>query len=192
MPDKSTEKRVQSVWQTQPIEEMKVSLSVMRERAERHRQAARQKVFTGFAVGLLLAVFFGYTALKPRDPFMQVGFSLLAVWAVYFAVLQYWSIWPRQADGELGAATGLDTYRNELERAKEHSQHIWRVIVPLLLSIAVTFLPLIRDANANPRVLMNGLPFFTLLAVWMVLIVRVRRRELIRLQAEIDAVNTLK
>jgi uncharacterized membrane protein YfcA len=96
------------------------------------------------------------------------------------------------ADAAVG--TSLDFYRKELERRRDYGRHIWYRSGLWLSFVGLAFvvLPALIAALKTPRLLLNAIPFFVLLAAWIVAFIHIRKREQQNLQSEIDELNALQ
>ncbi|MBL8236261.1 MAG: hypothetical protein JNM66_02500 [Bryobacterales bacterium] len=93
-------------------------------------------------------------------------------------------IW-RPAAGEM-AVTGLAHYRAVLAGRRDLLRQAWLWQGPLLLSCGTLAVVALGQAHGGLARWRNMAPFLTLLAVWVVLAMVLRRREAAELQREID------
>jgi hypothetical protein len=83
--------------------------------------------------------------------------------------------------------TGLEYYRRELERRRDHLKKAWLWHAPLFLACLVF---VVSKVYPNFERLKNALPFIILLAIWIVIGIGLRRREDKALRTEIAELDT--
>jgi hypothetical protein len=188
MPNESPMNDPRNIWQNQPKEPFKMSVDEMRLRAQRFQTKARIQVVYSIMAGLSMCVFFAWNSVRSHEVLSRVGFGVLSVWGIYAAYQAYKWIWPSNVRPDAPVRTSLEFYRSELERRRDYRLHVWRrsgftfCFVGLGLALAPAFIA----ALDNPRVLLNGLPFFVLLAIWFVAFFYGKKRGRNKLQQEID------
>jgi len=115
----------------------------------------------------------------------QIGFAVVIAWIL---VSLYWFrdlVWGRDAASAV-AATGLDYYRKELERRRDHLRNAWVWHGPLLLACLILVATLAGKALPHME---RMLPFVALLAVWVVAAYWGRRKQASEIQREIDEIG---
>jgi hypothetical protein len=186
----------QALWHNQSIEEMKMSLGQFKQKAEHLRVKARWTAITNYVTYLAALVFLGFQYTRVPNPISRAGLVLLAAGSLYVVWQAHKRLWPLSPAPSAPATTGLDAYRRELQRSRDHSRNVWRMVAPLIPgSIAVALpaiAPLLRKAEEDPKVVLsNALPFCVLFAILLVFLLPVRRRRLRKIQGEIDTLDRL-
>ncbi|HXB71440.1 MAG TPA: hypothetical protein VNY05_24610 [Candidatus Acidoferrales bacterium] len=125
-----------------------------------------------------------------------VGLAILAAGSLYVAWRAHRQLWPPSTAPDHSVTTGLEAYKRELQRSREHSRNVWRMVASLIPGAVVFALPVIgpflRKALEDPKmVLTNALPVCVLFATWLAFLLPVRRRRLRKIQGEIDMVDQL-
>jgi hypothetical protein len=192
MPDEFPDPK--KIWQEQPTEASKMSLEEIRRKAHKFHSRGRLKALTAIVIGIALCGGFAATAAKPQYLLLRIGWGVLSFWGLYGAYQAYKWIWPSSLAGDAALGTSLDFYRRELERRRDYGRHIWHRSGLWLCFVGLAFvvLPALIAALKTPRLLLNAIPFFVLLAGWIVAFVHIRKREQQNLQSEIDELNALQ
>jgi hypothetical protein len=175
-----------NTWQSQPTEETKMSVGEVRRRARDLHEKQRDTAILWIVLGLLLAAFFGWNAVRSNGWMLRSGWGLISVWCLYGAYHARRWIWPGKLDAV--ASSSLEFYRRELARRRDYAQHGWlRAGLPVLfVGIALVLgPPLSKGLTAKSA------PFFILLTIWFVALYFQRKRDRARLQRDIDDLNGL-
>lgn len=176
---------VRAAWLNQPGEQNPVDL----ERLHRRRtwelfSSTRSEIISSIVAALLFA---GVLALRfgpERGRLVQWGCAAVVVWAVV-TLLRYRSLIRRGEPGPNALArTGLEHYRAELVRRRDHLRSAWIWHGPLFLACVVAVATL--SGRIVPARLWNALPIFLLLVGWTAIEIRRRLRYAAELQREID------
>jgi hypothetical protein len=194
MPDEFPMNDPRKIWQNQPTEAIKMSLDEIRRKAQKLQMKARLAALAWFVMGLLLCVFFARSSVKADAVVTRIGFGMLSLWGAYGAYQGYKWIWPGTLAADATLSTSLNFYRKELERRHDYVQHIWRRagLTFCFAGLAVVIVPPLISVLRTPRLLVNAVPFFVLLAIWLAVFFPMRKRQQRRLQQEIDELNALE
>jgi protein-S-isoprenylcysteine O-methyltransferase Ste14 len=177
-----------SAWKAQPEEKSAVNIEqiVSRRTAELHSRT-RSETLASIGAAVLFA---GIAALRLAplpSRMVEIGLAAILAWV---AITLYWF---RQRIARSGASRadavadpGLDYYRKELEKRRDHLRNIWLWNGPLLLACVVLFAVLSGKWFAGPERLPSVLPLLLLLAAWVGYGAWRRRRQAGELQREID------
>jgi hypothetical protein len=187
---------VQAIWPNQSAEEVQMSLEGFKQKAEHLHVKARWLAVAGDVTYFAALAFLGFQYTKVPNPTSRVGLAILAAGSLYVAWRAHKQLWPRSTASDLSATTGLKAYKSELQRSREHSRNVWRMVAPLIPGAVVFALPVtgpsLRKALEEPKVVLtNALPVCVLLAIWLVVLLPVRRRKLRKIQGEIDLLDQL-
>jgi hypothetical protein len=182
------------VWQNQPMEISKMSVSELRGKAQQRQRKARFETFKSVVVGLILLILFAWAFTRQHEWLSRAGLGVLSLWCLYFMYQTYRWIWPGPRDPEAPLHTTLHSYRNELEKQRDYARHIWTRsgLTFCFLGLALFLAPGLIPALGNPRLLLSAAPFFALLLIWSVTFFIVRRRSQRKLQGEIDELTALE
>ena len=119
-----------------------------------------------------------------RDRLVQFGCAAVIVWAAVTVFRFRSSIRRKTPQPDAFATTGLEHYRTELARRRDHLRSAWIWHGPLWLASILSTATLAR--RIVPGRLWDALPVFVLLAVWAAIGIRRRLRQAAELQQEID------
>jgi hypothetical protein len=184
----------QTIWQNQNTEEIKVSPAYFKLKADQQRTKNHWMAIANDIVFLAVIPFLGFIFMKTPNITSRAGLALLVAGSLGVIYLRHTRLWPESQASGTPPGSGLEAYRRELLRWQTDQRNVWRMLAPLLpgaIVFAASGVPsLIHAASANPAVLMNGLPFCILLAVWLVLVPVVRRRRVKAIQQELDALGS--
>jgi len=188
MPDEFPMNDPKQIWQNQPTEAFKMSAEEVRQRAQELQMKSRLATFMWVAIGLFLAIFFARMFAQIQDTVARIGLAILSLWGIYGAYHAYKWIWPGKLPPDATFATSLEFYRRELERKRDYGRHIWRRsgLLVCFLGLAILVGPPLIKGLENPRLLLNAAPFFILLAIWFPLFFIIGRRQMRKLEKEID------
>ena len=139
-------------------------------------------------LALLDSAFARAHELAPR-----IGFGVLSLWGIYFAYQACKRIWQGRLAPDATLNTTLQSYRSELEKRLDYAQHIWRrALMFCFLGIALVIVPALIKSLDAPRLLVNFVPFFVLLAIWCAIFFPMRKRNQRKLQQEIEELRVFE
>lgn len=185
----------QSIWQNQVSEnqkrgDMKISTEYFRLKAEQLRATSKQVQMAQYLAFGALVIASGLGFFRLSNPTVRVGMILLAAGSVGAA----WRQRARRASSSTAPVPGLEAYRRELQRWRDHAADLW-VLAPLVPGAVVAALPLIASVSqqvaANPAVIIKITPFCVLLVVWFLIFVPGRRRRLRNIDRELEELERL-
>lgn len=188
MPDDFPMNDPKKIWQGQETEPIKMSLDEIRRKARKLQTKARLAARVWIVIGLSLSLAFAGSSARAQDLVERIGWGVLSLWGLYGAYQAYRWIWPGRLAADATLSTSLDFYREELERQRDYARHIWRRsgLWLCFTGLALVVVPPLIKALKTPRLLLNAVPFFFLLAVWFVAFFTLRKRGQQKLQREID------
>jgi hypothetical protein len=181
----------QTIWQSQKTEEIKVSPAYFRLKADQQRTKNRWTSIATDFVYLATVVFVGFLFFRTSNATSRIGLAMLAAGSLYVIYRRHQKLWPGPGTPP---DSGIEAYRHELLRWQADQRSAWWMVLPLLPGAIVSAIPVIpaivRAASANPSIVLNAAPFCVLLAVWLVLVPVLRRRNLKKIQQELDALRS--
>jgi len=165
-----------AVWRDQPREKLEMNLKqFVNRRTQELYHRTRLDIIASVAAALFFVVIMWWRFSSTSTPLQLVGYVVVIAWVL---VTLYWfrdRIWRRDAPPiDALAATGLEYYRKELERRRNHLKNAWIWHGPLFLACMVFILTFI---GLKPQRLKNALPFLILLALWTAIDITRRRRQ---------------
>jgi hypothetical protein len=180
-----------TIWQSQVTEATKMSPTYFRLKADQQRSKNRWMAIASDVTYAVLLILAGFKFTSVPYTTARVGLVLLAAGAFYMLIRKHKLLWP----GPAGAApvSGVEAYRLELQRWANDLRDPWRAAGPLIPGVVVSALPwipaIVQAVSKNPAVLLNALPFFICLTVWLVMFFPLRLRKLREIQQELDSLS---
>jgi hypothetical protein len=194
MSDPIKENDPRCIWRDQPEEKLPVKLEqIVNLRREALYSSTRLEIIMSIGAALVLV---GVVAWRLTGFAHErvLGFGLAAV-IVWIAISLYWfrhRIWRGEASRpDAVAATGLEYYRIELERRRDHLRNGWLWYGPLCLACILLFAILTGKANLALEPLPKVLPLVVLLAAWTGFGLWRRTLQANEIQREIDEIELL-
>jgi hypothetical protein len=179
---------VRAAWLNQPDEEFPVGIErIRRRRTWELFSTTRSEIISSIGAALFFVSIVAWRFAPERDRLVQLVCIAVIVWAAVTVFRFRSSIWrPTPRPGAL-ARTGVEHYRAELLRRRNHLRSAWIWHGPLLLACilsAATF-----TKGIVPVRLWDALPVLLLLAAWSVIGIKRRVRQAAELQQEIDEIS---
>ena len=202
MPNEWTPKDIRSVWQSQTKKPSHVSLELIRHKARRLEEAARQRVVTIYVVALIIVLIALYISWQLDEIFFRMGAGALILLAVSLIYQTRKAVSPGRLPLDATLSVSLNFYRQELERQISYLRAGRNTIWPVLLSAALFLTPLVRGAMENPATyktrelryfLLSSLaPFLAVMVVWLSSVFVVVGRKVRAVQKEIAELDRLQ
>jgi len=170
MSDPVKENDARNIWRDQPEEKRPVKLEqIVNSRTEALYSSTRLEIMMSIGAALVLL---GMVAWRldglAHEGVLAAGLAAVVLW---IAISLYWfrhRIWRSAASRpDAVAMTGLDYYRIELERRRDHLRNGWLWYGPLFLACLVLVAILAGSPNVVYRPLLRVLPLIILLAAWI-------------------------
>jgi hypothetical protein len=184
-----------NVWLDQPTEKPTMTLRLIQQRSRALRTRTRKKLLgtlTGpLATGLVYA--FGMREFATLRQLLQPLFAFAVAWSVVGLFFLNRRMWSAIAPPDVGVASGVEFCRIEIERQRDILRRVllWS-LGPLLLAIGTFVLALAMVGTRDQGIFPNGLPFLTLIVVWIVAYFVIRLREQRGLQRELDELSEIE
>jgi len=179
---------LRAAWLNQPEEEIPVDV----ERIHRRRTWAlfsttRSEIISSIGAALFFAGTVAWRFAPERDRLVLFGCAGVIVWAAVTVLRFRNSIRRNTPQPDALARTGLDHYRVELLRRRDHLRSAWIWHGPLLLACILSAATLTK--RIVPGRLRDTLPVFLLLGGHAVVGIKRRVRQAAELQQEIDEIS---
>lgn len=176
------------VWRDQPKEERPVTLEQFMNRRTRELYfRTRSEILVSLGAAVFFIAVVAWRLMSVEQRVSQLGIAAVLAWVV---ISLYWfrsRIWRKDATSpDAVAATGLEYYRKELERRRDHLRNVWLWNGPLFLACLVLVGVGVAKAFPGWERLRNVAPLVVLLAAWTGLGIWRRRRQAEEVQREID------
>ncbi len=193
MSDQTKGKDPGCIWRDQPEEQLPVNLKqIVSRRTEELSSSTRSEVLMSMGAALFLVGVVAWRLRIAHESLLEFGFAAAIAWvaiSLYCFRRRIWRWAPSRRDAV--AATGLEYYRTELERRRDHLRNGWLWHGPLSLASIIFIAVLTGRANIAFQPLRNVLPLLVLLAAWTGFGIWRRRLQAKDLQREIDEIAPL-
>jgi hypothetical protein len=177
-----------AAWLNQPDEEAPVDVEhIHGRRAWELFSTTRSEILSSIGAALFFASVMAWRFRPERNRLVQFGCIGVVVWATVTLLRFRNSIRPNTPRPDALARTGVEHYRAELLRRRDHLRSAWIWHGPLLLACTLS-----AAALANrivPGRLWDALPVVLLLAVWATFGIKRRLSQAAELQSEIDEIS---
>jgi len=176
---------VRAAWLNQPAEDTPIDIEhIHRRRTWELFSTTRSEIISSIGAALFFAGIIAWRFAPERDHLVLFACAGVIVWA---AVTAFWfgdSIRRHVPQPDALARTGLEHYRAELLRRRDHLRSAWIWHGPLSLACILAAATLTR--RIVPGRLRDALPVFLLLAGWALVGIKRRLRQAAEIQHEID------
>lgn len=180
---------VRAVWLNQPEEEIPVNVGhIYKRRTWELFSTTRSEVISSIGAALFFAGVVAWRFAPERDRLVQFGCAAVMVWAAVTVFRFRSSIRPNPPQPDAFARTGLEHYRTELLRRRDHLRSAWIWHGPLWLASILSTATL--AGRIVPGRLWDALPVFVLLVVWAAIGIRRRLMQAAELQQEIHELTS--
>jgi hypothetical protein len=193
MSDQTKAKDPGGIWRDQPEEELPVTLKRnVNGRTEELYFRTRSEILMSIGAALLPIGVLAWRLEGAQQRLLEIGFAAVVLW---IAISLFWfrhRIWRSDSSRpEAVAATGLEYYRTELKRRRDHLRNEWLWHGPLALASIILIAVLTGSSNMAFRPLGSILPLILLLVAWIGFSFWRRRLQAQELQREINEMDSL-
>ena len=179
---------VRAAWLNQPEEDIPVDIEhIHRRRTWELFSTTRSEIISSIGAALFFAGIVAWRFAPERDRLVLFACAGVIVWAAVTVFRFRDSIRRHVPQPGALARTGLEHYRAELLRRRDHLRSAWIWHGPLLLACILSTATLTK--RIVPGRLWDALPVFLLLAGWAVIGIKRRVRQAAELQQEIDEIS---
>lgn len=182
-----------AVWRSQPPEEQEIDLKpFLNRRTEALYSTTRSEIVMSIAAAVFLAAVLAWRFSFVYNRLLQLGLGLIVAWilfSLYFFRRRIWRRVPPQGDAI--AASGLEYYRNALERRRDHLRNSWIWNGPMFLACLMLVFTFAGKSFPAYGHSLSVLPLLILLALWTGFGIKRRRDQAKEIQREIDEIESL-
>jgi hypothetical protein len=191
MPDEWGAKDPGDLWRNQPEEKLAVNVQqLVNRRTLELYSSTRSEILMSAGAALFFVAVMAWRFASVQHWLPRLGFGVAVAWVLLTLYRFRDRIWRRDTPrADAAAATGLEYYRAELERRRDHLRNAWFWHGPLLLACLVVVLTFAGAAFPGFERLQSVLPLALLLAAWTVAGITRRRRRAMEIQRELDAID---
>jgi hypothetical protein len=162
---------------------------IVKRRTEEMYSSTRSEILISIGAALLFVGVVAWRIAPAHDRGQELGFGAIIAWVVISLYRFRHRIWRQPARPDAMVATGVEYYRSELERRRDHLRNGWLWHGPLFLACTVLVAILTAETFRDYRSLRDVLPLVVVLAIWTAFGVWRRRRQSRELQHEIDEIE---
>jgi hypothetical protein len=195
MPEGHSNDDLKAVWQNQATGTPAVTLRLIRSKARELEGKTRRQLLGSLAGPLAVALCYvlAITMFPALRQVLHALFTCALLWSLIGLYFLSRGISSPVMPEDAGLRTGLEFCREALERRRNLLRRIllWS-LGPILLAIGTLVLALAMVGTKDRRLLPNGLPFLTLVIVWIAAYFAIRAREQRELKREIDELSDLE
>jgi hypothetical protein len=129
---------LRDIWQSQEVEEMKMSFEELRAKASKFQKRIRWRNLREQVACGVVIISFAAMGLKVPATVPRVSFGLIIAGAIYVAWhIQVWGM-ALALPADLGRASCLEFHRRELERQRDLLRNVWKwYLGPLVPGLAL-------------------------------------------------------
>jgi hypothetical protein len=193
MSDPASLTDLKSLWKNQPLEEssMDVQQFVARRTQELHASTRSDILMSIAAVVFFVGILLWRINVAP-DHLRGFGLTVVIAW-ILISVYRFRTRILRRVSPALSAitSTGLECYRQELERRRDHLKSLWLWHGPVLVACVLSLAAFSGSAFPGMKRLQNAAPLVFLLLIWTAFSIRRRWYQAMQIQREIDDIETL-
>ena len=133
----------QQVWQSQPVEGMKVSADVIRLRATKFERKISRRNLRESIASLFVIAFFGYFFATSPDVLLRITWALFIAGMIWVVIALRLKGTPKTMPADMGNSSSLDFFRSELERQRDLLKNVfpWYLapLIPGYLALNVAY-----------------------------------------------------
>ena len=186
-----------AMWQHQPTEASAMTSESIRQKARELHVMTRRRLLQNMALPVVIVGFYSFGISRFHDPVLRILFAIAIAWSLAGAYFLNRGMWSAMLPGDVGMATGLASYRREVERRRSlHRRFLVWAFGPAAFAVAALIM-LILNLGAGRGFSTRGsllkmTPFLTLLVGWLVGVFVIRMREQRELRREIERLNDIE
>jgi hypothetical protein len=174
-----------------------MTLEKIRQKTQELHAKTRRELIKSIA-GPLIVIAICCFAVRFPDPVLRAILAFAIAWSLtgqYFLNRGMWSV---TRPGDAALRTGLESYRNEVERQRFLFSRtmLWQ-FGPVVFAIAILIVLIASLGTGNrgmplKEALLKMIPFLALVVIWIVSFYAIRMRQQRELQREIDELNDIE
>jgi uncharacterized membrane protein YjjB (DUF3815 family) len=115
----------QQIWQSQPVEGIKMSTEALRQRSGKFENKILWRNVREYVLSLIAAVGFGYFFAKTHEALFRIAYALFIAGLGWVVFQLHRKGSARSMPAALGTSTCLQCFRAELERQRDVVKNVW-------------------------------------------------------------------
>ena len=179
---------LKSLWQSQSVEPIQMSLEEIRKKAERFQKRIRNRNLREYAASVVVFAAFSYYMW--RWPDLRLACGLILAGTAYVVYQLHTKGAAKNVPASLALDPWLQFHRRELERQRDLLGDVWKwYLLPFVPGLLVFIATLLLRLPADKWIRM--LPFIVFCAAVFYGIWRLNQRGANKLQRQIDELNAM-
>jgi len=193
MADNFRDDDLKTAWQQQPIEESKMTLEKIEEKARELRAKTQRELWGNIGLGAIVLGIAGWGFMLTHETGLRLLFTAAILWMLAGQYFVHRGMWSATLPGDAALRTGLEFYRREIERRSNIFRHVvqWS-FGPVVLAIGALILVLTGIAKNQAVPLGRVMPFCLLVAAWIGAFFLLRSRTRGEIRREIEELHALE
>jgi len=166
---------------------------MIRRRAQELHSKTRRERLGSVAGPLSTVAFSAFGIALGYNPVQRVVFAIAVAWSLAGMYVLNRGMWQGILAQDAALATGLEFCRREIERGIYVQRRflVW-VFAPIVVAVGALVVPELANGFRAGGMLANSIPFFSLFALWVILVFVIRRVRWKKLQREIDKLDDIE
>jgi drug/metabolite transporter (DMT)-like permease len=181
-----SEEKWTEVWRDQPAGGAPIDVRLLERRGSELETRTRREILASIAAAMLFVAVIAWRFASMYRRIPSLGLAAALAWALI--TLLWFRARLRGSAVASPGATGVEHYRHELERRRDHLRNIWIWNGPLLAA-CITLVAVLDSPFAMQR-LAGVAPLLIALVAWAIYGIVRRRRQANELQREIDELGS--
>jgi hypothetical protein len=189
----------QTIWRNQKSEvtvmsTLELQSKILKAQSRRRREIRFNLILTVIITAIFVNVFVRYV----HGSYGQIGWGLVIGGTLYvLGFILYETLRERRSerfDSSLGMSNSLQFYRRILEQKRQHARHMAVAAIPLVIGAMMNTIPAVLLTYQYPEgnLWVRLLPFFFIMASWLVLFAMIRRRFHREMRRELAMIEALE
>ncbi len=142
----------QQLWQSQPIDNAKISAAAISRRAGKFERRIRRRNLREYVSSFVAIVMFGYFFAKDTAILSRVAYILFIAGLGWVVVQLHRKGAPRSMPAAAGGSTSLQFFRAELERQRDAVRTVWSwYLAPLVPGFVFLTLAVMLSSPSSAR-----------------------------------------
>src|SRR5258707_1264260 len=113
-----------TIWQNQPTETSTMTLEKIRQKARELHAKTRREIIRNIAVAVVVIGVSVFGNAWAHDPWPRSAFAIAIAWVLAGQYFLHRGMWSATLPGDAALSTGLQNYREEIERRRHLFRHV--------------------------------------------------------------------
>jgi hypothetical protein len=159
--------KLRNIWQSQEVEEMKISIEELRAKASKFQREVRWRNLREQIACGAVAVWFAVMYIRVPATVARISFGLIVAGAIYVAWQLHARGTAKPVPSDLGGTSCAEFYRRQLEKQRDLLRNVWKwYLGPLVPGLALFTIWCIVIARPERRWYPEAFAAFAALFFW--------------------------